>query len=354
MWFVEAVDVIGNDYTSQGDRLGRGTLMGFSIVDMDVQVVYGSLASVPADVGIAFTSRVHVPPLGQLVVIGPRDLQEFGCENKRGFVQLVSSGEFRSCQTAVNPPSVTITLNETLHQSLHVVIVPGETPRQNPQAALNTFDIFLRAPDGRNLDVALKVPGEPVTQGGRLSVLSLWWTQLLQYDQFFEVTVPLEILDDVDILVGGILIDFPKQPDFTLHSLDVKFANAFGESLYLSSSPYQGSVGDNQLLIRLDKTKRLRTGLTMISFTITRPTQLPLFNFWRVALCGNMGPNGENCTLGELRRDRGSEVICVFASGGFNPFLVSSPQEFRATTGGARKAAYAGVLAILQVLWALM
>ncbi|CAK9068792.1 unnamed protein product [Durusdinium trenchii] len=339
VWFVEAVDVIGGNYSSIGDRLGRGTLAGFEIVDMDVQVVYGSLASVPVDVGIAFSSRVDVPPNGQVMVVGPPDLQQFGCVNKRGTVKPGSLGTISSCRSAVNPPSVTITLNQTLPEGLHLVIVPGETPRQNPLAGLNTFDIFLRAPDGENLDVSLKVPGEPVQQGLRASVLAFWWTQLLQYDTYFTVTVPIEILDDVDIDVWGILIDFPKEPDYRLDTMEIQASTSFGEGLYLSSSrsPFQAKVGDNQLLVHLDKTKKLRTGLTLINLQITRPERLPMFNFWRIAMCGNqMGENGEGCTLGEPRTERGPAVICVFASGGFDPLEYSSPpQDLKTITGGA-------------------
>ena len=73
-----------------------------------MQVVYGALASIPVDVGLAFQSRVDLPRFGQalqrpdlrncdavegsvdeqVVVEGPRDLQQFGCENKRGRVNL--------------------------------------------------------------------------------------------------------------------------------------------------------------------------------------------------------------------------------------------------------------------------
>eukprot|EP00913_Durusdinium_trenchii_P025019 g23484.t1 len=318
VWFVEAVDVIGGNYSSIGDRLGRGTLAGFEIVDMDVQVVYGSLASVPVDVGIAFSSRVDVPPNGQVMVVGPPDLQQFGCVNKRGTVKPGSLGTISSCRSAVNPPSVTITLNQTLPEGLHLVIVPGETPRQNPLAGLNTFDIFLRL---------------------RASVLAFWWTQLLQYDTYFTVTVPIEILDDVDIDVWGILIDFPKEPDYRLDTMEIQASTSFGEGLYLSSSrsPFQAKVGDNQLLVHLDKTKKLRTGLTLINLQITRPERLPMFNFWRIAMCGNqMGENGEGCTLGEPRTERGPAVICVFASGGFDPLEYSSPpQDLKTITGGA-------------------
>eukprot|EP00435_Cladocopium_sp_Y103_P053219 s689_g17.t1 len=225
VWFVEAVDVEGNNFSSIGDRLGRGTLAGFDIENMDVQVIYGSLASVPVDIGVVFTSRVDVPAQGKVMIKGPPDLQQFGCENKRGTVKPGSLGAITRCQTSVNPPRVTLTLNDTLKAGLHLVIVPGETPRQNPQESLNTFDVFLQMPDDRNLDVSLKVPGEPVQQGLRASVLSFWWTQLLQYDTAFYVTVPIEILDDVDIPLWGILIDFPKEPDFQLDSNDIQVPN---------------------------------------------------------------------------------------------------------------------------------
>lgn len=315
VWFVEAVD--GTNSSGGGDRLGRGTLAGFDIENMEVQVIYGSLASVPVDIGVVFTSRVDVPAQGKVMIKGPPDLQQFGCENKQG--------------------TVTLTLNETLKAGLHLVIVPGETPRQNPQESLNTFDVFLQMPDDRNLDVSLKVPGEPVQQGLRASVLSFWWTQLLQYDTAFYVTVPIEILDDVDIPLWGILIDFPKEPDFQLDSSDIQASRSFGESLYLS--PFQAQAGDSQLLVRLDKTRRLRTGLTLIRFPITRPEQLPVFNFWRIAFCGDqMGENGEGCTLGEPRTERGPAVISVFANGGFDPLEPSSPLEaVKITTGSGRR-----------------
>lgn len=192
-------------------------------------------------------------------------------------------------------------------------------------------------PDDRNLDVSLKVPGEPVQQGLRASVLSFWWTQLLHYDTAFYVTVPIEILDDVDIPLWGILIDFPKEPDFQLDSSDIQASRSFGESLYLS--PFQAQAGDSQLLVRLDKTRRLRTGLTLIRFPITRPEQLPVFNFWRIAFCGDqMGENGEGCTLGEPRTERGPAVISVFANGGFDPLEPSSPLEaVKITTGSGQR-----------------
>jgi len=333
VWFVEAVDVQGRNYSSIGDRLGRGTLTGFDIENMDAQVIYGSLASVPVDVGFSFTSRVDVPAQGQVLITAPRDLQQFGCENKRGIVKPGSLGTVTRCRTLVNPPGVRLTLNDTLKAGIHLVIVPGETPRQNPEASLNTFNIFLRTADEQNLDVSLNVPGEPVQQGLRASVLSFWWTQLLQYDPAFFVTVPIEILNDVDIDVAGILIDFPKQPDFQLDAVDIQASKSFGEGLYLGESKAQ--VGDSQVLLRLDTTRKLRTGLTLIRFPIKRPEVLPMFNFWRIAFCGNMGENmSEGCTLGNPRTERGPAVISVFASGGFDPFEPSSPPtDLKITTG---------------------
>lgn len=347
VWFVEAVD----GTNSSGDRIGRGTLAGFDIENMDVQVIYGSLASVPVDIGVVFTSRVDVPAQGKVMIKGPPDLQQFGCENKRGTVKSGSLGAITRCQTSVNPPRVTLTLNETLKAGLHLVILPGETPRQNPEESLNTFDVFLRMPDDRNLDVSLKVPGEPVQQGLRASVLSFWWTQLLQYDTAFYVTVPIEILDDVDIPLWGILIDFPKEPDFQLDSTDIQASRSFGESLYLS--PFQAQAGDSQLLVRLDKTRRLRTGLTLIRFPITRPEQLPVFNFWRIAFCGDqMGENGEGCTLGEPRTERGPAVISVFANGGFDPLEPSSPlEDLKITTGSGQRCEVSFWLLMWSCMW---
>jgi len=341
VWFVEAVALVGTNYTSVGDRLGRGTFTGFEVVDMEVQVVYGALASVPVDVGVAFTSRVDLPRLGQVVIEGPQDLQQFSCENKRGRVLPVSLGPLARCQTTSSfPPTVVLTLNQSLPSSLHVVIIPAETSRQDPQPSRNVFNVFLRAPDGRNMDVSLTVPGEPIVQGIRASVLPFWWTELRQYDDFFDVTVPVEILDDVDIDLWGILIDFPKDPDFQLHALDVQVSAAFGEGIYLQPvSPFIGQAGGSRLLVRLDPNRKPRTGMTLIQFPVTRPFSLPLFNFWRVALCGSaMGPNGEGCELGEDREDRGAAVICVFANGGFDPSEPSSAQVFRATTGSTSRA----------------
>ncbi|CAE7167729.1 unnamed protein product [Symbiodinium necroappetens] len=340
VWFVEAVALVGTNYTSVGDRLGRGTFTGFEVVDMEVQVVYGALASVPVDVGVAFTSRVDLPRLGQVVIEGPQDLQQFSCENKRGRVLPVSLGPLARCQTTSSfPPTVVLTLNQSLPSSLHVVIIPAETSRQDPQPSRNVFNVFLRAPDGRNMDVSLTVPGEPIVQGIRASVLPFWWTELRQYDDFFDVTVPVEILDDVDIDLWGILIDFPKDPDFQLHALDVQVSTAFGEGFYLQPvSPFIGQAGGGRLLVRLDPNRKPRTGMSLIQFPVTRPFSLPLFNFWRVALCGSaMGPNGEGCELGENREDRGAAVICVFANGGFDPSEPSSAQVFRATTGSTSR-----------------
>ena len=86
------------------------------------------------------------------------------------------------------------------------------------------------------------------------------------------MTVPIEILDDVDIDIWGILIDFPKEPDFLLDSSDIQAATSFGEGLYFSSfqalvgwshssaSIYFTLRGSNQVLLKLDKSRKLRTG----------------------------------------------------------------------------------------------
>ena len=108
-----------------------------------------------------------------------------------------SLGVLSACQTGVNPPSVTLTLNQTLKAGLHLVIVPGETPRGEPLSRFQRA-LPLRSESGRGVehlqhlpactgwkkpgaepgeaygllrqDVALKVPGEPVKQGLRASV----------------------------------------------------------------------------------------------------------------------------------------------------------------------------------------
>mmetsp|Transcript_53527 Transcript_53527/g.119904 ORF Transcript_53527/g.119904 Transcript_53527/m.119904 type:complete len:330 (-) Transcript_53527:138-1127(-) len=319
---------------------------------MPVQVIYGALASVPVDVGLAFESRIDLPRLSQVVITGPRDLQQFGCENKRGRVLPVSLGPLHSCETSVNPPTVTLVLNQSLPSSLHVVIVPAETSRQNPQPARNVFDIFLRDPIGRNMDVSLNVAGEPIVQGLRVSVQPFWWTELKQYDDSFDVTVPVEILDDIDIDVWGILIEFPKDPDFQLHAADIQVSTAFGIGIYpREQTPVMGDVGGTHVLVHLDRVRKPRTGMTLIRFPVSRPSRLPLFNFWRVAFCGNrMGADGEGCSLGANRSDRGEAVICVFASGGFDPAEPSNAQVFRATTGGGNRMEVSiGLLGLL--LW---
>eukprot|EP00931_Biecheleriopsis_adriatica_P055485 TRINITY_DN32821_c0_g1_i1.p1 TRINITY_DN32821_c0_g1~~TRINITY_DN32821_c0_g1_i1.p1 ORF type:complete len:3996 (-),score=741.57 TRINITY_DN32821_c0_g1_i1:75-12062(-) len=326
VWFVEAIDVIGENFTSVGDRLGRGTLNGFEILNMGVQVVYGAVAAVPVDVGVAFESRVEVPAGGQVLVIAPEELRQFSCVNKRGQLQPVSLGAISSCESTLNPPSVRITLNETVPPGQHLVIIPAETSSKDPKVQLNVFDVFLLAPDGSNLDVSLSVPGEPVQQGLRASVWPLWWTQIINADTTFDVTVPIEIIDDVDVPVYGVVIDFPMNPDFELASTDIAVTTAFGSGLWLrdddeQGTPFDAEVGGDTVLLRLDKALRLRTGLTLIRFTVKRPVELPRYNFWRVALCGDrMMDDGSGCSLGLSRAERGDAVLSVFALAGFNPY----------------------------------
>jgi len=351
-WFCEAIDVIGSNYTSVGDRLGRGTLDGFPLENMGVQVVYGALAAVPVDVGIAFRSRVDVPRMGQVLIIGPPELKSFGCVNKRGVLQPVSLGEIVSCESSMDPPTVRLTLNATLPAAQHALIVPGETSSKDPKQELNVFDIYLLHPDGRNLDVSLRVPGEPVQQGLRASVWPLWWTRPRRdesYSNFF-VTVPLEVIDDVDVSVYGILI---THPSYELYSDSVEVRTAFGETVFLEKDSIitgKDEEGLLKVIVRLDKTKRMRTGLSLIRFQIAVPEQPPLFNFWRVALCGDkMRDDTSGCSLSPRPREgRGDAVLAVFALAGFDPFDTGSGgQEFeRAQIGSAERSTKAPAVAL--------
>ncbi|CAE8609607.1 unnamed protein product [Polarella glacialis] len=219
-WFVEAVDVTrapempgGRNFTSVGDRLGRGTFQGFDIVDMSAWAVYAALASVSLDIGISFESRVDMPPLGEVFITAPETLTNFGCSNRRGEILPLSLGPVLSCTTGLEPKSVRLKLNSTLKAGLQLILIPGETSSEPSSIGEKVFQIFLVGPDGKNLDVALSVPAEKVQQGRRAQVWPLWWTKLIWGKPFFYVTIPLEVISEAGMSLRALLIDLPMSPE---------------------------------------------------------------------------------------------------------------------------------------------
>lgn len=235
------------------------------------------------------------------------------------------------------------------------MIIPGKTPNEDPKKQFNVFDVYLRGPDGKNKDVSLGIQGEPVVQGMRLSVWPMWWTQLNFRSVYFTVTVPLEIIDDVNIPVHAVLVEFPKLPAFELYSDQIEIHTAFGQKIQVRSDGIVSKKGGSNVLLKLEKGSRIRPGLTLIRFRVTTTNKLPLINFWRVGFCGDKYREDAEDTGCSLQPDgieeRGDAMISVFCLAGFNPWTEGTDQGFVAPqTGGAlRGSMQIPVLAL--VLW---
>jgi len=272
---------------------------------------------------------VILPPGTQVKILAPRILRRFGCGNAIvGFVNPLSLGKLLSCSdtrpSAEIPGSiwsVTMVINNTLVPGSYVVTVPAETPLSSPtDLAGNIFEIYIKDPAGINADVALSIPGEGLMLGFRMIAWPLWWGQVADYERTFQVSVPLEILDDADVRVSMILITLPLQPAMN-HTVgvmgDIQISTGRGKAL-----PVTGLMvpDQNKLLLKLDDRFLLAAGLYSIRFVVEVPSVRPQLDIWRVAICGKSSSKegGHDCRLDGTARDgRGKDVKAVFALPGF-------------------------------------
>jgi len=181
-------------------------------------------------------------------------------------------------------------LNDTLPKALHTLTVPVVTATTNPDPRYNKFELNLRNAAGENLEVALAVDGEPVLYGIRVSVWPLRWKVRPKMDTpkgwggKVRVSVPIEVIDDVEVKVYGILLTLPQDPNiefFPPSSVTVSSAS-YGETLRVTDKRFDGT--NNALLISFTPDS-FSIGLFTVSFDVAYPETVPSFNLWRVALC---------------------------------------------------------------------
>lgn len=372
-WFVEAMGPpLKGSNLPVGERLGRGTLEGFEIVDMVAGAIYGPLAGVHVELAIYFTSRVHLEEGGQVHVLAARALQRFGCGNYRvGFLKPLSLGTARSCEDGgldAPEPFVNLKLNESLPPGDYVFTVPAQNPLRMPQASENLFEVKLRDAQGNNKDVALTLPGEPLVYGIRMMAGPLWWIPTVPWAVTFAVSVPLEILDDATAPFAAMLITLPLGPAMehqVASSADLTVTSGQGSTLPLRSIVIPDS---NSILLLLHSESLLRAGLYVVSFRARLPKVKPQLDIWRVALCGSL-PSGaevsqaEACSLSGVRSSgRGSTVRFVFAMAGFDASkepdtgeLLPGSSHVALVSGSPGGQGAAGVWRFLKgLLWALL
>jgi len=260
-------------------------------------------------------------------VIAPHSLGRFGCGSKiNGFLNPLSLGELESCTDTRKPWSVTIKVNGNLTRGIHTITVPAETPVSSSNPEDNIFEVYVRDEAGHNRDVALRLQGENMALGIRMVAWPLWWRQIPSYETSAEVSVPLEILDDANILVSQILIALPLGPPMK-HLGNVQVSSGRGRTLPVRETTVPD---DNTILINLEPDVFLATGLYSIRFSVEVPEVAPQVDIWRVALCAT--PPGtqavDDCTLTGIKRSgRGASVIAVFTLSGFDAYSAPGGSE---------------------------
>jgi hypothetical protein len=278
-----------------------------------------------------FQSRVSLPPGSfYLYIIAANNLGRFGCGSKTdGFLNPLSVGSLQKCVETRKPWSVTIRLNGTLMAGIHTITVPAETPVSSSNPEDNIFEVYLRDAAGRNRDVALRLPGEKMALGIRMVAWPLWWRQIPSYETSAEVSVPLEILDDANILVSQILIALPLGPPMK-HLGNVQVSSGRGRTLPVRETTVPD---ENTILINLEPNVFLATGLYSIRFSVEVPEVAPQVDIWRVALCATPPSTPDvqavdDCTLTGIKRSgRGASVIAVFTLSGFDAYSAPGGSE---------------------------
>jgi hypothetical protein len=328
LWLVEAAFLDADGDVQE--QLGRAELPGFQLVDMPTEISYGALAGVPVEIAVMFESRVNLTEgTFYLHVLAANSLGRFGCGSRTdGFLNPLSVGTLLSCSETRKPWSITIHLNGTMTAGIHTITVPAETSTNNGNPEDNIFEVYLRDAAGRNRDVALRLPGETLTLGIRMIAWPLWWRQIPSYDTSVEVSVPMEILDDANILVSSFLIALPLGPPMK-HLGNVQVSSGRGRNLPVSgiTLPDQNSVRVN-----LKSGVFLASGLYTVRFSVQVPTVPPEVDIWRVAICATP-PGGiisglYDCTLtGTARSGRGTSIIAVFTLSGFDPYTAPGGAE---------------------------
>jgi len=357
-WFVEAMSPpLPGGGLGSGQRLGRATMTGFDIVPMPAGTIYAPMPGVPIDLAIYFTTRVNLNESASIHIKPASALRRFQCGHARiGFVQALALGDIRSCEDA-GPDAepwerfISLTLNGSLPAGDYAITVPAETSLQMPAADQNLFEIKVRDSQGRNRDVALKIPGEGLIYGLRMIVWPLWWIETVPWATDVSVSVPVEVLEDANVAFAGLLIALPMQGPLMHHlvSGDTHMKVSAGQA---STLPFRGGSwleipDSNSLLIHLDPNRPMSTGLYVISFRVRLSREVKrAFDIWRVALCRKSTNPAEDCSLkGIDRAERGSAVVGVWALSSFDPSqepdggeLVPGQSFIAAPVGGGRRA----------------
>eukprot|EP00927_Polykrikos_kofoidii_P038487 TRINITY_DN32849_c0_g1_i1.p1 TRINITY_DN32849_c0_g1~~TRINITY_DN32849_c0_g1_i1.p1 ORF type:complete len:1843 (+),score=215.88 TRINITY_DN32849_c0_g1_i1:371-5530(+) len=333
IWFVEALgevaaaDLLSGAVEGFGQQLGRTEFAGFELDVMECDTTYASISAVPVDISISFRSRVPLPPRSSILIQAPPELTDFTCGSRsRGLLAPLSLGKVLSCSGQSKPWSITVRLNDSLRAGLHAFTVPSESARVDPYPSTNIFEVFLRGPDDDNRDVALLVPGEPVIYGIRTTMWPLRWKLGPDTSVPISITIQMEVFDDSDLPVYGILIALPRDPAMSVASApgDIQVDTSLGSALPLLRVTVREDK--NSVLLMLDGQRHLERGFHNIRLSVVFPANVSRFNVWRVALCNQQmeeieGQSSQStCTLsGFDRGGRGSAVFAVFALAGFDP-----------------------------------
>jgi hypothetical protein len=318
IWDVEAMNYLGGELRT----FGRAELPGFNLVAMDATVTYASLADVPVDVCVSFKTRVDVPAQGTVVIVAPANLASFGCFSAiRGRFSPLSLGAVQRCIEGDFMWNVTLVLNESLPAGIHSVSIPGTTALLEPKPSQNLFDVYVRGPDGQNLDVALSIPGETVRYGLRANVWPARFRMGVDRSEAIKVFLPIEVLDKADVYITGIFVSLPKEPDMRIIGKTMKINTFYGSQTNLLESVV--STDGTSVFFKLDGNSKLNMDVYQILLEVSFPTQQPQYNVWRIALCNETFPdlNNGGCDLPGLHQSlRGPAVFSVFALAGFDPF----------------------------------
>lgn len=354
IWFVESI-VLAADASKL--QLGRAELSGFPLVNMECQATYASLASVPVDVGVSFMSRVPLPAGGSVRIEAPSDLQSFGCSSEvRGFFSSLSIGEARSCVDNGGKWSVTLSLNQSLSPGLLSLSLPALTPLGLPSPESNLFNVFLQGTQGENLDVALRVPGQPIVYGLRANAWPVRWRLGKTKSEPVLITLPIEVIDKADIVIDAIFVSLPQQPYMRIVSAgSVRVFTAYGSSTRITKTIV--SKSGNSVMFELSGEKPLDADVYSIQFLVDYPEVQSSFNIWRVALCSRKkllaeasananasvaGTGQAGCHLAGLDKSTwGSDVFSVFALAGFLPIFstdASAPPPLVGSASSLRQA----------------